>query len=245
MRGVITGQNGFIGQYLQQRLNLTTVEANNLPHGLTADYFFHFGSPSSNVLFEEDKSHVKNTIDDFIKVVEYCKKKHIKLVFPSSANVYTNLNSYSHTKSALEQIALAYELPFVAFRIFAGYGIGEEHKKDYSSIVYQWIKQMIEGNSPTIWGDGEQTRDFIYIDDIVENIVDNLDNQGVIDIGTGVNTPFNRVLEIINKNLGTNINPTYVGKPSNYVQETICNNPVKNFVIIEEGIERIICHLKS
>lgn len=246
MRLLITGSSGFIGYSLVRRLHKLGkegfgVEVDNLPERGHFDYFFHFGSPSSQILFNEDDSCIKDTVEDFIKVVEYCKKKHIKLIFPSSATIYDNNNSYAHTKSALEEIVKAYNIPYLALRIFAGYGQGEEHKKDYASVVYQWVKMMKRGESPTIYGDGEQSRDFVYIDDIVENIVGNLETIGFLDIGTGRNTTFNRLVEIINKELNTKIKPIYIGKPKNYIKETICERPLRKFITIEEGVKKL-CH---
>lgn len=239
MLSLITGNSGFIGRALELKTNLYPVDINALPR-VHAKYFFHFASPSSQILFNEDYRCISETVIDFIRVVEYCKKRHIKLIFPSSATIYNNQNSYSHTKLALEEIAKAYQIDYLALRIFAGYGLGEEHKKDYASVIYQWIKQMKKGERPVIFGDGKQTRDFVYITDIVDNIVNNLDKSGVIDIGTGINTSFNEIVKIINKELNTNIKPKYIGKPVNYINETICKNPIKNPINIKDGIKNII-----
>jgi UDP-glucose 4-epimerase len=241
---LITGYNGFIGNALLRKIGGETVDVKNLPDRIHARYFLHFASPSSNVLFSDDISCVEESIVDFIEVCKYCRKKRIKLIFPSSANIYLNNNPYSQTKTAMENIARAY-LPsnHLALRIFAGYGVGEDHKKDYASVVYQWVKGMIRWESPVIYGDGRQSRDFVYIDDIVDNIVDNLDTIGFMDIGTGRSVSFNQVVKLINKLLGRNIKPVYVDKPNNYVEETICQSSIKNPILLEEGIKRIICHL--
>lgn len=228
---MITGENGFIGSALLKELNARNIKD---------DYFFFFGSPSSQILFNEDSGCIRETIEPFLDACDYCKRHRLKLIFPSSATVYNNNNSYSRTKSALEDIVEAYGIDYLAFRIFAGYGPGEEHKKDYASVIYQWIKQMKKGERPVIFGDGKQTRDFVYITDIVDNIVNNLDKSGVIDIGTGINTSFNEIVKIINKELNTNIKPKYIGKPVNYINETICKNPIKNPINIKNGIKNII-----
>lgn len=233
---LITGGDGFIGK----NFSGIRVLADNLPQRGHFDYFLHFGSPSSQILFNEDSSCIKDTIVDFIKVVEFCKKKHVKLIFPSSGTVYNNNNAYSHTKFALEEIAKAYGVNHLAIRIFAGYGAGEAHKKDYASIIYQWIKQMKNGISPEIYGDGEQTRDFVYIDDIVKTIKESFDKTGVMDIGTGVNTPFNSIIGIINEELGTFIKPVYIKTPKNYIKDTVCLNPLKEFISVREGI-KLMC----
>ena len=97
---------------------------------------------------------------------------------------------------------------------------------------------MKQGKKPIIWGDGTQTRDFIYIDDVIDNIIELSDKrtEGIYEIGTGINTT-NEVVSI-NK-LGTDIKPKYIPKPDSYIQET----PVKAVpckVSLEEGIKRII-----
>lgn len=236
---LITGHTGFIGKALMEKLDCVPVDVHNLPRA-HADYFYHFGSPSSNILFNEDQSCIKDTIEDFIKVVEYCKKRHIKLVFPSSATVYANNNNYARTKSALEDIVEAYGVPYVAFRIFAGYGPGEGHKKHYASVIYQWCRDMKQGIAPIIYGDGEQSRDFVYIDDIVSFIISHKDNEGVFDIGTGRSVTFNAVVAIINDTLGTHIKPTHIPRPEQYIEETVCHNPLPTHITVRQGIAKII-----
>lgn len=236
---LLSGHTGFIGNALIKRLGAIPVKVAELPR-LHADYFFHFGSPSSQILFNENDLCIKETIEDFIKVVEFCKRRHLKLIFPSSACIYDNNNAYAHTKSALEEIVQAYDIPYLALRIFAGYGPGEAHKKHYASVVYQWVKDMQRGIQPIIYGDGTQSRDFVFIDDIVRTIAENLDTEGHLDIGTGVNTSFNEVVATINQVLHTDIQPMYIEKPQKYVKDTPCSNPLSSFIPLHEGIARMI-----
>jgi len=239
---LITGHTGFIGSALSQKLSLTPVSVNNLPR-VHANYFFHFGSPSSQILFSENDMCIKETIEDFIKVVEYCKRRHLKLIFPSSSTIYANQNSYAHTKSALEEIVQAYGIPYLALRIFAGYGPGEGHKKHYASVIYQWVKQIIAGERPVIFGDGSQSRDFVFIDDIVRAVIENINSEGGMDIGTGVSTSFIRIIEVINNQLGTDIEPVFVDKPKSYLEQTLCKSPLRSFVSVQDGVKQIISYL--
>lgn len=212
MAAIITGRNGFIGSELAKR---------DLPDGI-----YCFGSPSSNILFEEDVSLcMRETIDGFISMLDRCKRTGEYLVYPSSATVINKNTSYARCKAILEELHLTYGIPALGLRIAAGYGPGEAHKGNYASVVYQWCQQMKKGERPVIFGDGTQTRDFIYIDDIVDNIeiLANKHATGIVDIGTGINTSFNEVVAIINKILGTKIKPVYVPKPNQYVEST----PVK------------------
>lgn len=240
MKIIITGSGGFIGAALRKRIIKRGHTVFTYPRK-DADLFFHFGSPSSNILFDHALSYcVDETITGFINAIKFCRENAIKLVYPSSATVYSNTTNYAHTKSALEEIHSAYGGDILGLRIFTGYGVGEEHKGDYASIAYQFCKLMKEGKSPSIYGDGSQTRDFVYIDDIVDTMLLNIHENGLIDIGTGVCTSFNRIVEIINSKLKTNIVPTYIQKPSHYIEETVCREPIKNSISIEQGIENIL-----
>ena len=231
----IIGRRGFIGSALAKKFK--TVYP--YPHK-DSKYIFYFGSPSSQEIFKDSLDYsINETITGFLNVVRFCRENKIKLIYPSSSTVYENKSAYSHCKSALEQIHQAYGGDILGLRIFAGYGVGEDYKGEYSSVVYKWCKQMKKGERPVIWGDGTQSRDFVYIDDIVDAILKNKDKNGIIDIGTGTNTSFNEIVEFINYKLETNIKPKYVKSPRGYLKETVCSNPLKKHIPIGYGITKI------
>lgn len=209
----------------------------DLPAGV---YFFQ--SVSSIVMFDKELGYcMRETINDFINVLEYCKKHGTYLVYPSSATIYNKNTSYARCKAIVEELAMAYDIPSLGLRIAAGYGPGEAHKGEAQSVVYQWTHQMMRGERPVIFGDGTQTRDFIYEDDIADYIADCaiLGQTGIVDVGTGINTSFNDVVATINKVLGTSIEPIYVPKPKNYVPETRVKAVPFNYSL-EDGIRKII-----
>ena len=232
----IIGRRGFIGSNLAKRFT----DVCPYPHK-DSKYLFFFGSPSSQEIFRDSLDYsINETIDGFLNVVKFCRDNKIKLIYPSSATVYENKDSYAHCKSALEQIHLAYGGDILGVRIFAGYGVGEEHKGKYASILYQFCKQMMNGERPVVWGDGNQSRDFVYIDDVVDTILALKDETGIHDIGTGVNTTFNEIVKIINEELGTDIKPIYVEAPPKYSKQTLCINPISKYVTVREGIRKCI-----
>jgi UDP-glucose 4-epimerase len=248
MKASITGINGFIGSALAKKLKSLEWEVyENIRRDV--DVVFLFGSPSSNELYKENMDTCfEETIGGFLNAIQFCRDHKIKLVYPSSGTVYRKDTAYARCKACLEEIQLAYNTNCLGLRIFAGYGPGEAHKTYYSSVVYQFCKEMKEGKSPTIWGDGTQTRDFIYIDDITNAIISFLtigSYEPIIDLGTGKNIPFNDLVEVINKELGTDINPNYIDKPQNYCQETLCDTTIlqKYYtprISIEEGVKRCL-----
>ena len=238
MKTTILGRNGFIGKALWKALE----KDNELYPYLRKDVgrVYWFSAPSSQILFEHapDYCH-KITMALFLNVMNFCSQYNIKLIYPSSATVYNLNNDYARCKKAIEKEAEAYPNS-LGLRIFAGYGVGEKHKGEYASIIYQFCQQMKKGKSPVIYGNGQQTRDFIYIDDIVENIIKLSDQKGIVDIGTGLNTSFNLVVEFINRQLETNIRPIYKHAPLNYTEDTPCQNPVDFKVSVSAGIRKIL-----
>lgn len=228
----IMGADGFIGKALSRV---------DLPRGV---YFFD--SPSSGVLFDENLDYcMEQTINDFLKVIQYCRDHDQYLVYPSSATVYNKNTNYAHCKSAIEEIAACYPMVrSLGLRIAAGYGPGESHKGRYASVVYQWCHQMMRGERPVIFGDGTQTRDFIFEDDIAKAISEIAFKRetGIYDIGTGINTSFNEIVSIINKCLNTDIEPIYVSKPTTYVDSTNLPGMIHDFrdITIKTGIEYIL-----
>lgn len=236
---VITGINGFIGSALAKKLTdlQWNVSPCLQPH---ADYVFLFGSPSSDHWFHHAMGYsFMETIGNFITVAEYCRSHGIKLVYPSSGTVYAGKTPYSKCKKILDLIAESYGR-MLGVRIFAGYGPGEGHKGDYASIVYKFCKSMKNGESPVIWGDGKQTRDFIYIDDIVDEIIWNRDRFGFMDLGTGIATSLTDVVALINKELHTSIVPVFEKQPETYITETVSRVKRKCRFTLADGIREIL-----
>lgn len=235
----LLGRNGFIGKALLKKLEL---EGHMVFNYLRPDVevVYWFAAPSSQLLFNYAPQYCMNeTIMGFQNVLSFCIEHKIKLVYPSSATVYNLNNLYAQTKKKLEVIQNSAEYQnILGLRIFAGYG-NEEHKSEYASIVYQFAKDIKGGRQPIIYGDGSQTRDFVYIDDVVDSIIKLTPETGIRDIGTGIDTSFNKVINLINETLGTDVEPIYTTKPSKYILDTPCNNPIEKPISIREGIFRI------
>ena len=234
------------------------------------EYIFHFASPSSITLFKKNPEVCfYETFFSLYNAFEFAKKNKVKkLVYPSSGSNYAGndfphnesvypkpKNSYAVAKVSCEALASSYSdfVKSIGLRIFGGYGSGEEWKRDFGSVIYLFIRDYMSGNPPEIWGDGSQTRDFIYIDDIVKIILKSaeIDYTGIVNVGTGEGISFSRILEIIKENLKTSINPKYVPKEMNYVEnlkaDTILMKKLFNIkpILPEEGIKKFIDYLKK
>jgi UDP-glucose 4-epimerase len=75
-----------------------------------------------------------------------------------------------------------------------------------------FINKLLKGERPTIFGDGNQTRDFIFVEDAVSACLKAMEYKGkeeIFNIGTGIETSINELYEIISRLLNTKIKPKY------------------------------------
>ena len=109
---------------------------------------------------------------------------------------------------------------------------------------------MQKGEIPVIYGDGEQTRDFVFVKDVVQAcmLAMKKDVFGVFNIGTGMSHSFNDVVRILNSELGMDIEPRYIENPlKNYVGHTLADITRAGDVLgytpkysLEQGIKELI-----
>lgn len=262
----VTGAHGFIGAHLTERLmGMSGVFVDVLEGDIRSsdtfarldysyDYLFHFGAPSSQVQFKRNPAHcIESTIKGFINVAYACKTNNIRLVYPSTGLLSTGeTNEYARCKKICEDWATGNSMDAIGLRIFATYGPGEGHKRDYASVPYLFARDVVGGRQPEIYGDGEQVRDFIYIDDVVSAILILAEEcpDAIVDIGSGQQTSFKDICrELVVAGAGE-VDPVYIDKPYGYVMETAANptrlhdfyKPEVNF---ETGIKRLVKHLRE
>ena len=108
----------------------------------------------------------------------------------------------------------------IGLRYFNVYGPREAHKGVPASMVYHLARQMKAGQRPRIFKHGEQKRDFIYVTDAVEGSLRALNAQtsGIYNLGSGQARSFNELVDILNKCLGTNLQPDYIDNPHAHYQ---------------------------
>lgn len=233
------------------------------------DYIFHFAAPSSVVLFNDDRHEcIDITTNGFSNVVDWSIENDVRLIYPSTGSLYSGaaaphsedstlnpaeMNSYAKTKRSLELIHLAHEdeLDAVGLRIFAGYGPNETQKKNFASVVTLFAKDILNGDSPVIFGDGTQERDFIFEEDVAKAAlaIGSQASDPIVNVGSGNPISFNNLIKILNDKAGTDVSPEYTEAPEDYLSKTEAEttlmekyySPQCNF---EEGVSRIVNQLK-
>jgi UDP-glucose 4-epimerase len=143
------------------------------------------------------------------------------------------------------------------FSVYQGYGGAEEHKGEYANVIAQFADDIASGEAPVLYGDGEQTRDFTHVSDIVRGLVLAAEHEltGIYNLGTGEAYSFNTVVEMLNDELGTDVDPEYVENPipeDVYVHDTCADSSKiedetgwEPEIDFEEGIHRVCAQYKD
>ncbi|HXG85363.1 MAG TPA: SDR family NAD(P)-dependent oxidoreductase [Pyrinomonadaceae bacterium] len=135
-----------------------------------------------------------------------------KPLFPTSV--------YAVSKQDQEQYCLsvgrAYKIPTVAFRYFNVYGTRQALSNPYTGVCAIFSARLMNDQSPVIFEDGGQTRDFVHVSDIVAaNLLALETDKGdyqAMNIGTGRPISVKEISQMLSKGLGKNIEPEIVGK---------------------------------
>lgn len=261
----ITGHDGFLGRMLTLKLQRLGYNPKLLigdvrdprtfdPLDHSYDMLFHFGAPSSQVLFKRNADYCADvTINGMRNALANCQKRGVKLIYPSTGLLsHGQSNEYARCKAICEDLARGSSVEWLGLRIFGTYGPGEERKRDFASVPWLFMRDMMSDRQPVIYGDGNQTRDFIYITDTVSAIMSLAENvsQEIVDVGSGRSLSFNEIIGVLNLTLGTNIVPKYIDTPGNYIKHTNADISVlKQFysprVPLEAGIGRMVNYVKT
>lgn len=135
-----------------------------------------------------------------------------KPLFPTSV--------YAISKQDQEQFCLtvgrAYDIPTVALRYFNVYGPRQALSNPYTGVCAIFSSRLLNDQSPMIFEDGEQTRDFVHVSDIVQANLRALETDRAdyeaINIGTGASVSVREIARMLARGLGKEIEPTIVGK---------------------------------
>lgn len=195
------------------------------------DYVFHLAALASvPESVEKPVLSNSNNLDATLKLLTACKNNDIKkVVFSSSAAIYGEnpniplketepympASPYAVQKASSELYLKAfhesYGLNSVSLRYFNVFGPKQNLNSSYAAVIPNFISALLTGNQPIIYGDGEQTRDFIYVKDIVRaNILAcESDYNGVVNIASGKGLSVNDLYSIIKEVLGSDIKPKY------------------------------------
>jgi nucleoside-diphosphate-sugar epimerase len=184
-----------------------------------ADGVFHFAALWLLQCHEYPRSAFEVNVRGTFNVIEACVQQGVqRLVYSSSASVYgdaveepmtedhpfNNQNFYGATKVAGEQFCRAfhhrYKLNYVGLRYMNVYGPRQDYKGAYIAVIMKMLDAIDASDSPSIYGDGSQAYDFVYVEDCARANVLAMEAEVVdrcYNVGTGKRTSVKELAEIV------------------------------------------------
>lgn len=221
---------------LDSRVVFTRGDVRDVPKLWTllqgVDCVYHLAarvSVQESILFPREYNDVN--VGGTVSLLEAMRVVGVKrVVLASSGTVYGNqptqplhedmrpnpLVPYAVTKIAAEYyiftLGRLYGIDAVALRIFNAYGPGQPLPVSYPPVIPQFLRQILEGGSLVVHGDGRQTRDFVYIDDVVDALIAAATAEAagqIINVGSGVETSINELVTILEEVTGREAHVIY------------------------------------
>ncbi len=238
------------------------------------DYVFHLAARRAVIAsFENPHDYFSTNIDGTFNVLEASRLNNIKRVaFASSSSVYggvpppsvegvesPTLSPYAFSKKAGEELCkffnAQYGLKTVALRYFNVFGPRQDPKSQYAVAIPKFIHAYLNNGQPTIFGDGTHTRDFTYVQNIVNGnilaVEKDIDCE-IINVGGGVETSVIELSKTIANLLGKEWNPNYAVLSQKEPERAVASlEKAKELlgyapeVSLEEGIRRTIEYFKK
>jgi UDP-glucose 4-epimerase len=224
--------------------NFTLIERDILkmevfPEG---DYIFHLAAQAGvrSSWGKNFEIYSKNNIEATQKLLDFYVSKEIKkFVYASSSSVYGDaplpmredsplnpISPYGVTKLAGENLCYLYhknlDLPTVSLRYFTVYG--PRQRPDMA--IHKFVKAILSGKEITIYGDGEQTRDFTYVSDTIDATIRAAEKDfalGVFNIGGGSKISVNELIFTIEDIVGSRAIINYTGRQKGDAKATLAD----------------------
>lgn len=198
-----------------------------------ADYVLHLAARTSVPRSVKDPLETNRVnIDGTLNVLVAARDAQVKrVVFAASSSAYGEtstlpkvetmpprpISPYGVTKFVGELYSQVfgrvYGLETVSLRYFNVFGPRQDPTSQYSGVLSRFSLALLEGAQPVVFGDGEQSRDFTYIDNVVDATLRACEAQGasgmVLNIGTGARITLNQVLRVFEKITGRPVRAKY------------------------------------
>lgn len=199
------------------------------------DYIFHLAAVSDTTV-RDQLSILRANVNAFKDILAIAKKSGANLVYASSAATYGNSsapnivgvgevpeNAYGFSKLAMDNLnekkAQNYDFSVVGLRYFNVYGNGEFYKGKTASMALQLGLQALKDKKVRLFKNGEQKRDFVYIEDVIQATAKAAlcGKSGVFNVGSGKARSFNELLAALKAKLGE-FECEYIDNPYEFFQ---------------------------
>lgn len=228
----------------------------------TPDYVIHLAAQTSvNFSISHPYYDANMNVIASIKLLELCKKYNIrKFITASSAAIYGNpkylpidenhptepMSQYGLSKLTMEKYIKLSGIPYIIFRFSNAYGPRQKSSKE-SGVVAIFNNAMKNNEPINIYGDGEQIRDFIYVEDIanicIKAINSNVENE-IINFSTNKGVSLNQLFKVMKSLYNYTLNANYLPERIGDIKNSILSNDkaynllkFTNYTKLEKGLE--------
>jgi UDP-glucose 4-epimerase len=211
-----------------------------------ADLIFHLAARNIVVSTREPRQDFEVNIGGTLNVLIAARERGVKVVYTSSASIYGNprhlpineddgispLSPYSTSKLAGENYCLTfyetYGLPTAVVRYSNIYGRNQSPDNPYCGVVSKFFASVMAGEPPKIHGDGEQSRDFTYVEDAVQATIlagTSVKAEGrVYNVSTGIETTVNQLASRIIDLYHADLKPVHIDRRDvDNIRRRVCN----------------------
>jgi nucleoside-diphosphate-sugar epimerase len=235
------------------------------------DYVLHQAAiPSVPRSVQDPITSNRANIDASLNVLVAARDAGVRrLVYAGSSSAYGNqptlpkvetmptapLSPYALQKLVAEQycqmFTQLYGLETVTIRYFNVFGPRQDPSSPYSGVISLFIRYLVEGRQPTIYGDGGQTRDFTYVANVVDGVLRACQAPAasgeVINVATGGRISLNQLFDVVKKLTGAKVEPLYAETRAGDVRDSQADigkakrllgyEPI---VSLEQGLEKTV-----
>src|SRR5262249_8121086 len=240
------------------------------------DRIAHFAAQTAVPISMDDPvGDIRVNLGGTVRILEYARTHGVaKVLFASSSAVYDDgtpvpvsegstprpASPYGVDKLAaelfLDYYARLHGLTFTALRFMNVYGPRQDPGSWYSGVISIFLDRAVAGRPLTIFDDGEQTRDFVYVTDVAEAVVDALitdaGNNAIVNIGTGIEVSINALAHIILDLTGSPspgrhdpARPADIRRSVTTMDKAITLLRFRPRIALREGLERTLAWLRQ
>jgi UDP-glucose 4-epimerase len=244
--------------------------SNPLNFDASADVIYHLACHPRSMSFARPAHDVDVNIKGAVNILEYARKYNSHVVFSSNSGIYDATyqpikegnpdhpkSPYDIGKQTTEKFirlySEIYNISAFIFRFATVYGPHQRVTNEWRPVIMTFIDYLKSGKQPYITGRGEQTRDFIYVSDVVDALLLSAHKYSIdpVLLGTGAETSVKQAYDIVCKTLSMNVEPEYRPPPvGEIIRMSYDVSHVKKLlswepkVSVEEGITRCIGDMK-
>jgi len=240
------------------------------------DYVLHQAAiPSVPRSVEDPVTSNRANIDASLNVLVAARDAGVRrLVYAGSSSAYGNtptlpkvetmppnpLSPYALQKLVAEQycqmFTRLYGLETVTIRYFNVFGPRQDPSSPYSGVISVFIRALVEGRQPTIYGDGGQTRDFTYVANVVDGVLKACTAAGasgeVINVATAGRISLNQLFRAVQDLTGASVEPVYASERAGDVRDSQADISkarrllgYEPSVTLEQGLEKTVAWFRS